>query len=459
MFSPRVLIGCLLSFFFLVGRWTLARVGAEANSDWCYEPRFWALFILGTIILLDQPLPGYSPLKRLGQQPKLGLYTLGALALFSYLIESANWSPSERLGQDKAYEMTLVIATVVLLFLALRQGHGDAIRTEFWKATVLLTGLMAVLALANTATERLAILGGGPNTFGRNMGFLVLGTMYMSRRSGPQWLGVWWALAALGMLLLLLSGSRGAMAAAAAAACVYQVIDRQKISKRLFMFLGASLVGAVLLTQTEYGRKAQEAFAYRVLYLTFEQQYSSGRTELYAQAYEMGMDNPVFGVGLNGYRYYVGIYPHNLFLETFAEGGTIGLLLLALPLLGGAIGLLSLRGRLNTVAVAAAAHAFTSAQFSGDLYDSRGIFLLIAFALVPEVTPARQKPRQLQAGGAGFLLVPHLTRSPATSQSSATGRDPIAARAPGHDRAANPPVADGSRHPFEDTSPGRSSTS
>ncbi len=407
--NARVLIGFLTAFYFLVGRWTLSRLSADGSSDWYREPRLWAVLILAAVVLLDQPSHGVKIAKRPWPKPKLGAYLLAAVACFAYLIESANWSPNAALAHDKAYELTLIIAVVVLLFLSLRQGDGDAIRTEFWRAVVLLTGTMAVFALANTATDRLAVLGGGPNAFGRNMGFLVLGTMYLSRRSRTQWIGIWWALAGLAVLLLLLSGSRGALAAAVVAAVAYQVVDRQPISKRLLLFLGASIVAAVLLTQTESGRKAQQAFAYRVLYLTFDQQYTSGRTELYRQAYDMGRINPVFGVGLNGYRNYVGIYPHNILLEVFAEGGTIGLVLFGSVLLSAGVGLLQMRGRLNAAAVAAAAHAFASAQVSGDLYDSRGIFLLLAFALVPDVMRPRGAASRSRAHGS-TSVAPHATK-------------------------------------------------
>jgi O-antigen ligase len=407
-------IGCLAAFYLLVGRWTLSRMDNQIDTDWYREPRIWTLLILAVVVLLDQSVLASAAAKLTKGKTKLGMCVLTVLVLFGYLILSAQWAPNPMLAEDKAYELILVAATLLVLFLCLRQHQGDAIRTEFWKAIVLLTSMMALVALANVASGRLSILGGGPNTFGRSMGYLVLGTMYLSRRSGLQWIPFWWGLAGLGVLLLLLSGSRGALAAAVAAAGVYQVIDRQPISKKLFLFVGASLAAAVILTQTEYGRKAQEAFAYRVLYLTVERQHNSGRTEVYLQALQLGMDNPVSGVGLNGCRTYIGIYPHNIFLEVFSEGGAIGLGLFLLYLLTAGLGLLRIGWRLNAAAVAAAAHAFTAAQFSGDLYDSRSIFLFLAFALIPESGSSPGTPRPKPHGRARAVPAPHRNAMPAS---------------------------------------------
>lgn len=394
MFSPQGLIGLVLAFYLLVGRWTLSRLSGELDAPFWLEPRLWAVGLLAALVLLEQST------RRRGAGPRaavrLGLVLLLMLAFLGYMAFTSTWAPDDELGAAKAYELSLLGAALVLLYLGLRGPQGERIRLAFWKSLVLLTGAMAVIALTQAASERVAILGGGPNVFGHNMGLLVIGSFFLSRRQGARMLWFWWPLMALGVLLVVLSGSRGALAALVAAGGVYQFIDRQSLSKKLLLLTGACLVGAVFVTQTEFGRRAQETFAYRVLHLTFERQYSSGRDNLFQQAWQMGREYPILGVGANGFAALEGLYPHNLFLEAWSEGGGLGLGLLALALFGGGGGLWRIRRSLNAVALAALAAAFVAAQFSGDLYDNRGVFLMLLMALVPETLPRLTLPPRVR---------------------------------------------------------------
>jgi O-antigen ligase len=97
----------------------------------------------------------------------------------------------------------------------------------------------------------------------------------------------------------------------------------------------------------------------------------------------MGLEDPLIGAGLSAFSIRTGdVYPHNVFLEIFAEGGCIGLLLFLAML--GATGLMFWQHRdtLNTAAVAAFVLILVASQFSGDLYDSRGLFLFPILAIV-----------------------------------------------------------------------------
>jgi O-antigen ligase len=129
--------------------------------------------------------------------------------------------------------------------------------------------------------------------------------------------------------------------------------------------------------------------------LTFEDRYDSGRTTIYKSAIEMGRRYPVFGGGLDGFQASSpqGLYQHNVFLEAFSEGGLIGLGLLSWLVLTATKRSI----RPSSVHGAAYAAAFflilVSSQFSGDLYDSRALFLLpvlIGAAQYAHRTPSKR---------------------------------------------------------------------
>ena len=78
-------------------------------------------------------------------------------------------------------------------------------------------------------------------------------------------------------------------------------------------------------------------FAQRIVKLTLEERYSSGRGSLIPSAIEMFRSEPLFGWGIEGWKGTVGRsysldYPHNLPAQLAAELGLVGLLLLALAI-------------------------------------------------------------------------------------------------------------------------------
>ncbi len=395
MIKTRMWIGFLLAFYLLVGRWNLARIGVDVDRTYSMQPRLWAVVALAVVVLLDQTISRWRKNRRAANNPRLGVLTLATVAFFVYMILTAMWAPDADLAEERAFGLLLNALIAVLLFLAFRGGDPQAIRAEFWKGFALMAAMIAVASLMGTQSQRFQTLGGGPNTFGRNMGLLVLSGVYLSRidRTTILW-AAWWLTAAVGVLLVLLSGSRGALLSLAVSASVFQAVDRQPLSKKVILFMGAAIAGAVLITQTEMGIQAQEMFARRVLNLTVEQQYTAGRIVIYKESFDLGMEEPIFGVGITATQVINGRYPHNLFLEAFCEGGAIGLLLLLFVMLSGAVRMIRVRRRLNAATVAAFVHVLIAAQFSGNLFDSRGVFMLLMLAAVPMAVPGSQGNRK-----------------------------------------------------------------
>ena len=136
----------------------------------------------------------------------------------------------------------------------------------------------------------------------------------------------------------------------------------------------------------------------RLVENTIQTFHDSSRIELWSEAYVLGMERPIVGVGLGGYEYLhsEGItlhYPHNLVAESWAELGLVGLILILL--LGGYFARAYLP-RLKSTWGFISAGVITSGIFSmlsGDLYDARTLFCFsLAWILLYNTPHDEQDP-------------------------------------------------------------------
>jgi O-antigen ligase len=98
--------------------------------------------------------------------------------------------------------------------------------------------------------------------------------------------------------------------------------------RRFFIGLVVMLavVGLLYVIVIEF---APRAVYERLIVTTQTDPTGSGRTRVYQVGIEAGMDSPIVGQGTGGFKTYTGgamTYPHNLFIELFAEHGLGGLL-------------------------------------------------------------------------------------------------------------------------------------
>lgn len=398
-----VLGGALLGAFQLVGRSQAAQfLGGDAGR--LLELRLWVLALLtlwlSGIAAVHRPSMGRFPQERFGAWS-------GMLALFlAYMAVTSLWAPDQALAAAKSYDLLFVAWAAVLAAAALRLCGVAATIEGFWAA---LFGLGMVLAVAGLfsvvagpgpqwhGTQRLAILGGGPNVFGRNMGLLALAGLrhvFDDRR----WLRrPALATVPLAAFLLLQSGSRGAMLAAFIGVVVYLGlggVDRRV--RRSLAFAGlAFTVGALA---TEVGRLAILIFQKRFLVLLLAQRYFTHRDAHLLDGITAGIGNPVGGLGLAGFALFpqtgakTALYPHNMFVEAFAEGGLLGLSLLCAPFVGWLRRWRRGLGPGDPAIVAGLSLLLVSSSISGDLFDARGVFLMLMMAV------ASQKERAPGAG-------------------------------------------------------------
>ncbi len=147
------------------------------------------------------------------------------------------------------------------------------------------------------------------------------------------------------------------------------------------------------------GAMISRAVEYRIVWLTIEG-YASCRDILYEKAIELAHRSPAWGVGLGGFAAITGwAYPHNIFLEFLCEGGVIALLLFAAAMVAFAAASWRNRGMLDVTSLAAFVVMFVASQFSGNLYDSRSVFVLPVLAMAPATKQASARARKLMHAG------------------------------------------------------------
>lgn len=384
------LYGVLLALYVLAGRWGFDRIlyGARFDNDYLtfdldavslYELRFWVVTGLMVVLLLQPKSSASAPVK-----PGARNFALALNLYFLYTFVTALWAPDGRFAFQKSWELLLVVLASVCVHQVSVRPEGQEVRAAFWSCLTAMTGGMGVMALFKAATggaERLAVLGGGPNVFGRMMGLLCIGSLYFWRRKGGPWFVASTVMAAV---LVVLSGSRGGMISVAASVAAFFFFERLDARKVLVFTTGALAFGLAVTFGTSVGRNAIETYEVRVNQLMIKEGHTSGRTDIYKDAYALGLKYPVFGAGLAGFPGLgLGVYPHNFFLEEFCEGGVVGLALLGLLFVLFTKQVLLKRRDVDGATVAAFVLMLLTSQFSGDLYDSRAVFMFMMMGFMP----------------------------------------------------------------------------
>nr|WP_227027780.1 O-antigen ligase family protein [Corallococcus soli] len=389
-------LGFIAALYVLAGRWgfhRLAEAVPEVNPF--LELRLWV--VMGGLVLasvglmlraMREPRPGEARF-----DPPLAAALVG---FFGYLCASALWAPAPDFALRKVYDLGLLLVMSVGFGLAALRQPAPRVLDAFWGIVVLATGLLALTGvrqlLGGGGGARLAVMGGGPNIFARLMGLLALGALYFWYWRGQAWL--WIPLAATGVILALLTGSRGGTVAILAGVTTCLVVGRVPVRRLLMLTLLATVAVTAVTLFSPLGKALTRSVEERFLRLTLNyeqgaggasssngQVYLSGREILYASALQLGRDHPVTGAGLAAFPGLgLGVYPHNLFLEVFCEGGAVGLLFFAGVLGAFLRTALTRRRGLDGATVGAAVLVLLGSQSSGDLYDSRALFLLMVMA-------------------------------------------------------------------------------
>ena len=380
----HVVGGVLIALFQLIGRSPADRFIGVDGTGWHLELRLWVLAALSMWLIGAAAVVGTRRFDARGVG-KFG----GMFALFLwYMIATSLWAPDPIRAATKAYDLLLVVWSCVLMVAALRISGVRATIDGFWgglfAGTLVIAALGVVASVVGTVPgRRLSVLGGGPNVFGRNMGLLALVSLRLTfnARRGHHMIGM--VTAPVAALLVLLSGSRGAMLALFFGVIVYLFV--QRVDRRVVLSLLAVAIVGTVAVATRFGELAVAVFRDRFLVGLLVEQYFTHRDVLALAGIRAGLQNPLGGLGLAGFADLMsrGDYPHNIFIEAFAEGGIPGLALLCLPFLR-YVGRWRGMGHGDSLTVAGLGLLAVSSSISGDLFDGRGVFLLLLMAVASQ---------------------------------------------------------------------------
>ena len=398
--------GATCALFLVVGRWNPERLfGVESpryfelNFSMLFEPRQWVLWILMlTLFWLKIPRKIRGNGCGMPSSSAKSLF-LSVIPLFLYFMISASWAPDPEFGLLKAYDTFLTLSVLLVLGAWYRSTEAKVVHETFWLTIFSLTGILVLCALASLSTGRLAVLGGGPNVFARLLFLFAASSLGVSSRFRIFGLGC----TVLAMALIVLSGSRGGMLAAAFGALTYVLVERSKFSSKVVGIVVALFVGAIILV-TPFGQRVYDALIYRVVELTFQEGYTSDRDVLFEEAIEIWQEKPVFGHGASGwaalqyaYSSTISSHPHNILGEMLCEGGLVAAVLFLFVVWKFSFLVFRHRKSIHVPSLACSAMYLMASQFSGDFFDSRGIFLCAILSVFPHhQIEVRSKVRRIQ---------------------------------------------------------------
>jgi O-antigen ligase len=368
-----------MALYLLVGRWTPTRlVDPDAGGD-ALQPRYLvaAMLVLLTLLCRAVDRPGADRKVR-----TRGVVTGLSVTLFLYLIVSASWAELGQFRFGRMIDMGIVLVGTACLHQLLNAENVDLMVDWFWRALSLCAASLAALAAVPglASGQRMAVLGGGANSFGKFMGLLFIGAFYLLGITRRSW--YWGVAMAVAPVMVILSGSRGATLGTITGIIACLLLRPFRLREAaIIVCLGVAMI--VLLRNTELADRAIWMYEERIRTFGTQTTDMAGRAPLFTAAIDLGREHLFLGAGLSSFSAVMGedTYPHNVVLEVFSEAGLIGLLLLASAIILGACRAVTNRDERGWAAVAALALTFTASQFSGDLYDSRGVFAFLLIAL------------------------------------------------------------------------------
>ena len=398
----------MIALFQLLGRSQAGRFIPVDESGWYLELRLWVLVGLSTWLIAWAVALGTKRFEA------SGVASFGRMfALFlGYMVVTGLWAPDPIWAVTKAYDLLFVMSSCGLAVVALRTSGVRATIDGFWGGVF--AGALAIAAIGVAASfvrlesgAQLSVLSGGTNVFGRNMGLLALASLRLvfDARRGRRLVGM--AAAPVAALLVLLSGSRGSIVALSFGVIVYLFV--RHVDWRVLLSVAAVAILGAVAVATRFGELAVALFRDRFIVELFVDQFFSYRDVLFLEAIRAGLQNPIFGLGLAGFKAVgtYGGYPHNMFLEAFSEGGLPGLILLCLPFLKYVRRWRGGMGPGDPLTVAGLGLLVVSSSLSGDLFDARGVFLLLLMAVASQGAEGAARGSHIGSPGHREHEIPH----------------------------------------------------
>lgn len=370
----------------LAGRFTLSRIDDDATG---LDLR-WVFLGLGVFAVMLWWAGAYEYLPK--RVPLVGFIPFGAWCV--WMVTSAAWAPPGARVEEVRADLLFLLALLGLAWFVMSWLPSESLdRVWTWLMVTGLIYFVLALAAGPDGQGRFAAPGGGPNTFVRIMMAAAVAALYLAVVKGKNWALLTVPVFAVGAAL---SGSRGGLLSAAVALLVFiiPVVRRLGAGRTL----GIAILGAVGAVAAGFwrGGYVYQFVHERFIVQTLREGYSSGRDTISEQSWGMFLEDPIVGVGLDGFfplqlnASAAYEHPHNLVVATLAEAGAIGGLLLAVALLRPVLASL---GRPMPqgpfFALLTGLYFFGAAMFSGDYYDSRFIWFFLGLAAIGAIR-ARQ---------------------------------------------------------------------
>jgi O-antigen ligase len=342
-----------------------------------------AMLVVATVLAIACRRDGASRAVPVAARAVIAIFSLS----FMGLLISLYWSRSPEYGANKLIGFALLSLYPIVLVSAVGVNVPRLAASFSLLAAILLVSAIAGISPGALVTSgvRFAAFGGGPNVFARFMAFGAISSHFSSRRTIRI---LWSAVLTAGAVL---SQSRGAVLALA---CTYVVMHIDELRRMPRRAIAAVLVG-ILILWTAWAKLPTDYRDLLILRFSSITRDMPGGSAIHAragvaiEAIEAIASRPMLGWGLGSFdALSVLRYPHNLVLEVLSECGLVLGTLILMPIAGAFLDCLSSgthRQLWSGPQFYWFLFALMSAQFSGDIVDSRFVYFFAALAMLSPV--------------------------------------------------------------------------
>jgi len=359
------------------------------------------LVVIVSVVYLISVLILFSSIKKtVFSKSKILLYSFYLLVLITGPMLWLIFDITE-FGFEKFINFWLIIVPVSIIVIE-KYNRVDVLKTFY-----ILLGVSCFLALLSSVglsisardDGRMAALGGGPIVFARWMGFGILSLLFLPIRIKGFYK---YLVIVLFFILALASGSRGPILALFLTGFIFVILNFNKVIVKIgFVFL---LLFSLLLFPG-VGNKISKVVGFERVFMNVSKkggskQSTSTRTNLAIGSFILLQNYPL-GVGAGNWQALSNEirpthmmpleYPHNLLLEVACEYGIQTLLLLLLLLLfvlnlsyKKMIKFQNDKTSLYPLLFYLLLFFFLNSLVSGMLNDSRLLFVIISFIIIPK---------------------------------------------------------------------------
>jgi O-antigen ligase len=340
-----------------------------------------------------------------------------SLALFAVMLLRLTGSPAEALGSAKVQLFLTVNLAVLVAGVLVGRHRRDLELCLGLMLTVAVIGAGALLVQLINGAEpvypgRYGLSGDDPIAIGRLSATGLLIATYALLTAGAAVRSLALCTVPVLAVAFLASGSRGPFVGLLLGLIVLGgLMARQRGSGGHWpLVFGGIVLGVLAASHTVPGDATNRATG--ILFGGESGLDTTGRAELWAEAWRSFLDHPELGVGTGGFAAVdpLNIFPHNLLLEAAAEWGLLGLV----PLLGAlGVGIAKMaggvrrpphgEGGLAALVTALFAAALVNAMVSGDITTNSDVWLTLGLGLgLASRAPPRTAPVERSVGSAAF---------------------------------------------------------